>query len=593
MARRRKASASAASPPAWTDLPAELLREIYGHLHSARDLVRFPAVCRPWHDAVAPDRPWSDLPAEALRNISGRLHVASDSVRFHAVCYDWNAALADDDDPPAGHRLLPWLLAPPSSSEDDQPCRCVFSKATYRAPGICAAGDRRVACADGTAAWLVRGEGSSAFLANPLTAQRLMRVNETWLDCRHRIICEDSGCALLYDFFDGRREFEASFVHPASLGEKWFYVSSRLGTGRCCAAACHHGGYVVCVDLTTCHVLRPCPEQQDEDDEYIFDDTTREVRAALPDEPAGKVRRCSYLLEYHDELLLASVLSDGQAGGRLSVSLHELRLAAGPNGVEEPEVEWVRRDQSDSDMSLLGQEVLFLGFPNSFAVEAVEFGGEVSGGAAYFVIEDENSDDKQGRAGSSPSVESTCSVYMYKFDHDTATLVERLPAGWHDARCMWFLPEPHIPPYPLDDDEDSESAASYDDYLQGYGNGGSARRRQQLTVYVGDLSPRVDNSRLLEMFSVYGKVASTKISYDKRGRSRGFGFVTMATQEGFDKAMAPPKAVEKPTEGRGLISDFFGLLLIILLTAALVYILQWLALKGFSFLRIIARIFIL
>ncbi|CAN6349199.1 unnamed protein product [Urochloa humidicola] len=381
--RRRKASASAASPP-WVDLPPELLRDVYGRFVYAEDLVRFPTVCKPWLDAVAADRPrrfppWEDLPVEALRNIFSRLHAASDLVRYHAVCRKWNTASDGDGEGDLPGCLLPWLLAPPSSSEDDQPCRCVFSKATYRAPGICVGGDRRVAYADGTAAWLVGDKEKKTFLANPLTAERLADLpdGDWWRDWRHRVVSGDYDCFLVYDDFNPRRRFRAWFQHP-SFG-RWLRVSSdTIRTDRCCAAASHHGGYVVCVDLVNCHVLRPNPEQEEEN-EYNYFNTTREVRAPLPEEPAGKVRRCSYLLEYCGDLLLASVLRDRRAGGRLSVTLHELCL----NGGEEPEVEWVRRDRSGFDMSLLDHDVLFLGFPNSFAMEAAEFSGEVSGGTAY------------------------------------------------------------------------------------------------------------------------------------------------------------------------------------------------------------------
>ncbi|CAL4896560.1 unnamed protein product [Urochloa decumbens] len=689
--RRRTAPASAASAPC-ADLPPELLRKIYGRLVFAEDLARFPAVCRPWRDAVADDLPlrfppWADLPGEALGNIAGRLHAASDCVRFHTACYKWHATLSSD---PPGCCLLPWLLAPSPAAGDNaaenQLCRCVFSKATYRAPGICV-GDWRVAYADGTAAWLVRGKDET-FLANPLTAQRLpLPVDNAWLTGRrHRIVTDDDGdyCALLYDF-SPRSGFQGYVAHR-EIGDSWLRVSSDLsGSDRCCAAACHHGGYVVCVDLANCHVLRPSPEQSYKKCCYA----TSQVRAPLPEEPAGKVRRCSYLLEYRGELLLASVLRDRRPGGRLSVSLHELHLAAGQNnGVEEPEVEWVRRGQSDSDISLFGQELLFLGFPNSFTVEAAGFSEEVSGGAAYFVVE-----------GNSAVAEPTlCSMYRYSFRDGTATLVERLPAGWHDASCMWFLPEPKavcchvlrphwVIPADLPDvepgkkrqcsylltyhgdlilasllideasgyvsvslhefrlrtghiggehlevewvrrDESDEDMARLDDhvlflgfpasfaveaarfggelrggaaYFVGRGwegddpcrvgrysfrgggvatvvetlpdgwddtrcmwflpetssgdlllqssNRGGAQRRQQLTIYARNLSPKVDSSRLRETFSVYGKVASARVAYDRRGGwSREFGFVTMATQEGYDKAMAAlnrPKAVKK------------------------------------------------
>ncbi|CAN6335790.1 unnamed protein product [Urochloa humidicola] len=140
--RRRKASASAASPP-WVDLPPELLRDVYGRFVYAEDLVRFPTVCKPWLDAVAADRPrrfppWEDLPVEALRNIFSRLHAASDLVRYHAVCRKWNTASDGDGEGDLPGCLLPWLLAPPSTaaggdSAEEQRCRCVFSKATTAA----------------------------------------------------------------------------------------------------------------------------------------------------------------------------------------------------------------------------------------------------------------------------------------------------------------------------------------------------------------------------------------------------------------------------------------------------------------------------
>ena len=75
-------------------------------------------------------------------------------------------------------------------------------------------------------------------------------------------------------------------------------------------------------------------------------------------------------------------------------------------------------------------------------------------------------------------------------------------------------------------------------------DGTTQSQSQQLTIYVRDLSPKVDGSRLRDMFSKHGKVAHAKVVYDKRGRSRGFGFVTMATQKGFNKAMAVRNAVD-------------------------------------------------
>ncbi|CAN6357912.1 unnamed protein product [Urochloa humidicola] len=387
--------------------------------------------------ASAASPPWADLPPELLANIMARLHVASAFVRFHAVCYDWNIA-GHGYDPPS--RLLPWLVAPSSASffdaTEEQLCRCVFSKATYRAPGICA-GDRRVACANGTAAWLVRGKDGEMFIANPISAERLdfpdECMSDEWLDHRHNRSIAGDGAVLLHRFnpkpLDDR--FRASFLPPGE-GAKWQRVSSRLsGSYRCCAAA-YHRGNVVCVDLVNCHVLWPGWEPGGR----FWLERTWEVRAALPEEP-GKARRCSYLVEFDGGLLLASVLQEAGGGDHgLSVSLHELCLLDANNKIlgGEPEVEWVRRDESGSDVGKLGDHVMFLGFPGSFAIEAAEFGGEINGGAAYFVIEDDDS----------AAAELTCSVYRYNFHDGVAALVERLPHGWSDPTCMWFLPDPRI-----------------------------------------------------------------------------------------------------------------------------------------------------
>ncbi|RCV35879.1 hypothetical protein SETIT_7G275300v2, partial [Setaria italica] len=508
---------AAAAAPQWPDLPPELLREISGRLDAGADLVRFLTVCRSWRDAHAdrPPRfpPWQDLPPGVLRNISGRLHAAADFARFHAVCWPWHAALGR---PP---RFLPWLVAPSDpDAAGDQRCRCVFSGTSSRALGICVR-DRRVACADGTAAWVV-SIGHETSLVDPLTSVRRPfsreDANGEWPDRTHRTVSVD-GSIFLYDFKTwqpgswlppGVVDHPYSSLRGALLcpgDQEWTFVYGGLSTDRCCAAVNFYG-YIVCVDLANC---------------YVIDDAQLE----LPDVPAGKVRRCSYLLEStDDELLLASVLQD--AAGTpddLTVTLHVLYpLAEEDNGDEGPLVlESLRRDD---DLSLLGEDVMFLGFPGSFAVEADTFGGELSGGTAYFVI-DNNSAGGQGALGS-PAAAPSCSVYRYSFHDGVATLVETLPAGWNDARCMWFLPQPNISRIP-------------------------ARRSRKcpgapVRIYVGDLSPKVDSYRLREMFSVYGKVASARVAYDNRGRSRGFGFVTMATHKGFHKAMAALNAVEKP-----------------------------------------------
>ncbi|KAL6838520.1 hypothetical protein ACP4OV_031765 [Aristida adscensionis] len=60
-----------------------------------------------------------------------------------------------------------------------------------------------------------------------------------------------------------------------------------------------------------------------------------------------------------------------------------------------------------------------------------------------------------------------------------------------------------------------------------------------LRIYVGNLPWQVDDSRLVQLFSEHGKVVDARVVYDREsGRSRGFGFVTMASQEELDDAIA-------------------------------------------------------
>ncbi len=57
-------------------------------------------------------------------------------------------------------------------------------------------------------------------------------------------------------------------------------------------------------------------------------------------------------------------------------------------------------------------------------------------------------------------------------------------------------------------------------------------------LYVGNLSYRTDEQALNDLFSQAGNVTSAKIITDKMsGRSKGFGFVEMSTDEEATKAI--------------------------------------------------------
>lgn len=58
-------------------------------------------------------------------------------------------------------------------------------------------------------------------------------------------------------------------------------------------------------------------------------------------------------------------------------------------------------------------------------------------------------------------------------------------------------------------------------------------------LYVGNLSYKVDEETLKEVFAKVGEVQSVKIITDtSTGRSKGFGFVEMTSDEDAEKAIA-------------------------------------------------------
>lgn len=70
-------------------------------------------------------------------------------------------------------------------------------------------------------------------------------------------------------------------------------------------------------------------------------------------------------------------------------------------------------------------------------------------------------------------------------------------------------------------------------------------------IFVGNLPFSVDNRKLEEEFTRYGKVVSAKVIMDRNsGRSRGYGFVEFADEQSAQNAVE--KANEQPVEGRNL-----------------------------------------
>ena len=70
-----------------------------------------------------------------------------------------------------------------------------------------------------------------------------------------------------------------------------------------------------------------------------------------------------------------------------------------------------------------------------------------------------------------------------------------------------------------------------------------------MKLYVGNLPYNVGNKELAEMFAVYGEVSEAMVIMDKfSGRSKGFGFVTLTSDEAAQKAITEMNG--KQVEGR-------------------------------------------
>lgn len=73
-----------------------------------------------------------------------------------------------------------------------------------------------------------------------------------------------------------------------------------------------------------------------------------------------------------------------------------------------------------------------------------------------------------------------------------------------------------------------------------------------MNIFVSNLSFRLDEDSLKELFLNFGEVSSCKIVTDKfTGRSRGFGFVEMANDEDGQKAIEGLN--EKDVDGRNIL----------------------------------------
>ncbi len=74
---------------------------------------------------------------------------------------------------------------------------------------------------------------------------------------------------------------------------------------------------------------------------------------------------------------------------------------------------------------------------------------------------------------------------------------------------------------------------------------------QQKKLYVGSLAWATTSESLEQAFSEFGQIEEAKVIFDREtNRSRGFGFVTFASEEDAQKAMESMNGAE--LDGRNL-----------------------------------------
>ncbi|KAI5001661.1 hypothetical protein ZWY2020_026311 [Hordeum vulgare] len=383
-----------------------------------------------------------DLPPELVREISGRLHDVADFVRFHAVCKPLR-----DSHHPTTDQFLPWLLAPSNKGDDFLKFRCVFSNMSYRAPPP----PPPISGTDGQVNWVASANGTAIgyFTASPdrdgptlhnvLTGELITDLPpfpdedvDGRLGENPSGIVYNDGTVLLYNKHDNRVEDTAEF--KAALlchgDNEWTFVKRTLESpnyGEFCIA--YHAGKILVAVTDDLWLVVTTPSNSASSDQLLIPKLSW-----MPREHDGNYYEYSYVLESRGELLWVSVhikidyLDKSSTGvcdlvQALSMSIHALEeVTKGPE-----KLRWVRKVGRS-----LADRVLFLGWPNSFAVDASRLG--VKGGFAYFLFYDNHRLNK--RRG----------VFRYDLVDNTTELIEWLPQGWHNEMCAWLVPQPTIAP---------------------------------------------------------------------------------------------------------------------------------------------------
>uniref|UniRef100_A0A0E0GFT4 RRM domain-containing protein n=1 Tax=Oryza nivara TaxID=4536 RepID=A0A0E0GFT4_ORYNI len=517
---------------------------------------------------------WPNLPPDLLREISGQLHDAVDLSRFHTVCTAWRDMVRLPAAEPQCPALLPWLVArgwPGCFSRSH--LRSIFSNATpaWHSPRPTTR-DMWLASTDGAGVWVLTADGDR--LVDPLTGatvRRLPRLPRTsnndhvcYID---GVVCGD-GTIVAYATSDGFKhssQIEAAILRPGDTA--WTTVESKgmmhAAFGYGCCTTYHQGG-VVFADLYQTFVVRVLVD----DDDAAGGGRVVESRTRRWPPDYGFLHKrllSTYTFEFRGKLMSACVEIPWQSSAyqidaaALSVSLYTLETTAAAGDGGELAHLWVRAADGGR---LLGEHALFLGCPTSFAVDAARFGAGGEEIRERLIRHGErpktfkiklNNLTPRARLGSSGDswLRGEFRYHGYVIDANvhyrngaifgvvTMTTVQK-PADIVAALDKRGLLDLH----PLLAVEFAEQRPRQEWILTeaALAKAPTAVHSfspKDFSIYVGNLRWDVDRLRLLKFFGEHGRVLVAQVVCDRQtGRSRGFGFVSMATLREPDDVIA-------------------------------------------------------
>jgi hypothetical protein len=227
--------------------------------------------------------------------------------------------------------------------------------------------------------------------------------------------------------FSDAYTFKAALLRPGETSWTLFKGNFRSEYGK--SSVVYHGGMImVRANGIYWHALGT----NRNDDFAVLVPRPRE------DDDDGYFYRHGYALQTRGELLWLSVEIDRDYQPEhycsIASALRISVLALQEANSEGPEkLRWVRKDCRS-----LADRVLFLGWPNSFAMDALpapRLGDD--GGCAYFVYKDNYDDGLPGEQSG---------VFRYNLIDETTEFVEWLPQDWENEPSLptWFLHQPTI-----------------------------------------------------------------------------------------------------------------------------------------------------